>query len=83
MIGKPRDKLIDYLTPMRYQREYLEDLKGKNEVDIQDQKRRARLKKDQSKSSQSVFLGHLMTRGRIRENSEKPSKMQQKDQEPS
>ena len=51
MRGKPKEKLTDYLTPMRYQREYMEELKGKNEVDIQDLKRRARLKKDQSKSN--------------------------------
>ena len=46
MIGKKApEKLIDYLTPMRYQREFVDSLKGKNKVNIQEIKGRARIRK--------------------------------------
>ena len=58
----------DYLTPMRLNRAYIQNMKGKHNLGlyIEEVKARSRLKRV-SKNKQMIFLGHLSNKGRIKE----------------
>ena len=57
-MNKPREKLHDYLTPMRHEREYQESLRGDYTVDFKKQWQKAKVKSSIT-SKQPVFLTHL------------------------
>ena len=56
----------DYLTPLRKQREYTDSMKGKYDIDWNEQKARAKLRRYTS-TKQVIFLSHLANKGRIQD----------------
>ena len=73
MLGKQAtNKRADYLTPMRYNREYAESLMGVYDGDgdqdiyLKEVKGRARLKQGTVNKESNFFLSHLASKGRIR-----------------
>ena len=57
-MNKPKEKLLDYLTPQRHEREFQESLRGDYTVDFRIQWQKAKVKSSTSEK-QPVYLTHL------------------------
>ena len=57
-MNQPKKKMVDYLTPMREQREQIKRQAGKHEINWQEIVERAKMLRN-VKSKQTVYLSHL------------------------